>query len=163
MEFKGLTFRLDRSESKSPLKARSTEDQQSSYYYNTYSPEQLEWIKNNKYQTNISLKEINPNYQMRNTYIIYDDDTKEKFLGQEAIARGLNEFSGFLCEAGKSNLSIKWNGDIKGAHCSNKTNIKFGNLLENKNLRIKLSSNAVLCQRTKCSCVSDMRIKKWAA
>jgi len=161
MEFKGLTFRLDRSESKNPSKATSTEDQQKTHYYKTYSPEQLEWIKNNKYQTNTPLKEINPNYQMRNTYIIYEDNTKEKFLGQEVITRGLNEFSGFLCEAGKSNLSIKWNGDIKGSHCSNKTNIKFGNLIQDKNLRIKLSNNGVLCQRAKCGCVSDMRIKKW--
>jgi MoaA/NifB/PqqE/SkfB family radical SAM enzyme len=161
MEFKGLTFRLDPSEAKNPSKAMSTEDQQKRYYYKTYSPEQLEWIKNNKYHTTISLKEINPNYQTRNAEIVYDDNTKEKFLGQEIITKGLNEFDGYLCEAGKSNLSIKHNGDIKGAHCSAKANIKFGNILKNKNLKIKLNNNPILCDHNKCSCVSDMRIKKW--
>jgi MoaA/NifB/PqqE/SkfB family radical SAM enzyme len=161
MEFKGLTFRLSPEETKSLVKATSNDNQKDRHYYNTYSPEQLQWIKNNKYHSNIFLKEMNPNYVTRNAYITYDDYTKEKFLGQEVISKGLNEFFGYQCESGKSNLSIRWNGDVKGSHCSAKANIKFGNLILNKDLRIKLSNNAVLCQHAKCGCVSDMRIKKW--
>lgn len=161
LEFKGLTFRLEKQEAKNPLKAMSTDNQQKRHYYNTYSQEQLNWIKNNKYHSNIPLKEINPNYVTRNAYIIYEDGTKQKFLGQELVTKELNKFDGYECEAGKSNLSIKHNGDIKGAHCSAKVNTKFGNLIENKNLRIKLNNSPVLCRHDKCSCVSDMRIKKW--
>jgi organic radical activating enzyme len=161
MEFKGLTFRLGPKESQSTKKALSTENQQKRYYYETYSPEQLEWIKSNKYHNTISLQEINPNYQSRTAEIIYDDNTKEKFLGQEVVSKGLNEFIGYSCEAGKSSLSLKWNGDVQGAHCSATTNLKFGNLIKNKNLRIKLNNNPIICDLVKCSCVSDMRIKKW--
>jgi MoaA/NifB/PqqE/SkfB family radical SAM enzyme len=151
IEFKGLTFKLGASKLKN--------GQQRKYYYNTYTDEQLEWIKNNTYHKNIDLYNINPNYQTRNAYIIFDDGTKEKFLGQEAISRNLNKFQGYNCETGKSNLSIHWNGDVRGSHCP--INSSFGNLIKDKNLRVKLNKTSTICQYEKCSCVSDIRIKKW--
>lgn len=151
LEFKGLTFRLGK---------KTEKGQKEKHYYNTYSEEQLEWLKNNAYDTNINLKQINPNYQSRNAYVIYDDGTKEKLLGQEMISKNLNKFYGYKCEVGKSNLSIKWDGKVEGSHCKIK-NGYFGDLMENKNLRIKLNKESLICKYEKCSCVSDMRIKKY--
>jgi MoaA/NifB/PqqE/SkfB family radical SAM enzyme len=152
MEFKGLVFKLPKSELK--------DDQKSQYYYETYSEEQTKWLKNNTYHTNINLKDVNPNYQTRNANILYEDGTKEKFLGQKVISNNLNKFKGYQCEAGKSNLSIKWNGIVEGSHCKIGNNY-FGNLIENKDLRIKLRKEPIICPYEKCGCISDMRIKKW--
>lgn len=151
LEFKGLTFKLATSKAENGQKRKD--------YYNTYSVEQLEWLKNNVYHKNVNMSDVNPDYQQRNAYVIYDDGSKEKFLGQEIISKNLNKFQGYKCEAGKSNLSIHWNGDVKGSHCPIRSS--FGNLINNKDLRIKLDETPILCKYEKCSCVSDMRIKKW--
>ena len=154
MEFKGLVFKLGKKDEKNGTKKQD--------YYNSYTGEQMNWIKNNTYHNNIkNLTEINPNYQARNAYVIYEDDTKEKFLGQEIISKGLNKFEGYKCDAGKCNLSIKWDGRIRGAHCGIKE-LDFGSLLNNPELRIKLSKNPTICTLKKCGCIADMRISKRA-
>jgi len=150
MEFKGLVFRHEK---------EFKNDQRKQNYYDSYTQEQIDWIKNNTYHTNISLKKINPNYESRNAQIIYEDGTKEKFLGQKLITKELNKFLGYKCYAGTDSLSIKWDGSVRAAHCGVQ-NINFGNLLENPNLRIKLSKNPIICSLKKCSCISDMRIRK---
>jgi len=150
MEFKGLIFRHDK---------ESKDDNRKQNYYDSYTSEQMEWIKNNVYHNNISLNKINPNYQSRNAYIVYEDGTKEKFLGQKLQSQELNKFFKYKCYAGIDAISVKWDGDIRAAHCGVK-DIAFGNLLKNPNLRIKLFKEPIICRLEKCSCVSDMRIKK---
>jgi len=152
MEFKGLVFKLNGKDEKN---GTSKQD-----YYNSYTEEQMNWIKNNTYHNNIkNLREINPNYQTRNAYVVYEDNTREKFLGQEIISKGLNRFEGYECDAGKCNLSIKWDGRISGAHCGIKK-LDLGSLLNNPELRIKLSKTPTICTLKKCGCIADMRIKK---
>jgi MoaA/NifB/PqqE/SkfB family radical SAM enzyme len=154
MEFKGLVFKLGKKDEKTGTKKQD--------YYNSYTEEQINWIKNNTYHNNIkNLTEINPNYQTRNAYVVYEDNTREKFLGQEIISKSLNEFGGYKCDAGKCNLSIKWDGRISGAHCGIKK-LDFGSLLDNPDLRIKLSKTPVICTLKKCGCIADMRISKRA-
>ena len=150
MEFKGLIFRHD---------IESKEDKRKQNYYDSYTKEQMDWIKNNTYHSNINLKMINPNYQTRSAYVIYEDDKKEKFLGQKLQSQELNKFLGFKCYAGSNNISVKWDGTIRAAHCGVK-DIAFGSLLENPNLKIKLFKEPIICRLKKCSCVSDMRIRK---
>jgi MoaA/NifB/PqqE/SkfB family radical SAM enzyme len=150
IEFKGLIFRHAK---------ESKDDKRKQNYYDSYTQEQMDWIKNNTYHTNTNLTEINPNYQTRNAYIVYEDGTKEKFLGQKMHTEDLDRFEYFKCFAGKDNLSVKWDGSVRGAHCGVK-GITFGSLLENPNLRVKLFKNPIICTSKKCSCVSDMRIRK---
>jgi MoaA/NifB/PqqE/SkfB family radical SAM enzyme len=152
MEFKGLVFKLGKKNHKNTTKSND--------YYNSYTDEQIDWIKNNTYHNNIdNLSEINPNYQTRTAYVVYEDDTKKKFLGQEIISKDSNRFKNYQCDAGKSNLSVKWDGRITGAHCGIKR-LTFGNLLENPNLKIKLLKHPIICSLEKCGCIADMRIKK---
>jgi MoaA/NifB/PqqE/SkfB family radical SAM enzyme len=154
MEFKGLVFKLDGKDEKNGTKAHD--------YYNSYTEEQMNFIKNNTYHKNIkNLKEINPNYQTRNAYAVYEDDTREKFLGQEIVTKNLNKFKGYECDAGKSHLSIKWDGKVAGSNCGIRT-LTFGSLLKNPNLKIKLLKHPTICDREKCGCIADMRISKRA-
>ena len=120
----------------------------------------MEWIKTNSYHNNLALTQVNPNYQTRNAYVVYEDGTREKFLGQKVQAQELNTFSGFKCFAGRDSISVKWDGSIRGAHCGIK-GTNFGSLLLNPDLRIKLVKEPIMCTLTKCSCIADMRIKKW--
>lgn len=150
IEFKGLIFRHDK---------ESKDDQRKQNYYNSYTQAQIDWIKNNTYHTNMNLTEINPNYQTRNAYIVYEDGTKEKFLGQKVQSQELNTFLGYKCYSGTDSLSVRWDGSIRGAHCGVK-GIHFGSLLENPNLRVKLAKTPIICTLKKCSCISDMRIRK---
>ena len=148
MEYKGLIFRLN----------DKTNRRQN--FYDTYTDEQMEWIKTNSYHNNLALTQVNPNYQTRNAYVVYEDGTREKFLGQKVQAQELNTFSGFKCFAGRDSISVKWDGSIRGAHCGIK-GTNFGSLLLNPDLRIKLVKEPIMCTLTKCSCIADMRIKKW--
>ncbi len=152
MEFKGLIFR-------SGKVPKDGQGQQRKEYYDTYTPEQMDWIKSNAYYNNINLTEINPNYQTRNARIIYEDGTKEKFLGQKVQSQELNKFLGYKCYAGTDSLSVRYDGSITAAHCSK--DVKFGNLVQNPNLRINLLKDPIVCPFKRCSCVSDMRIRKW--
>lgn len=150
MEFKGLIFRMEK---------ESKDDQRKQNYYDTYTSEQMDWIKSNTYYTNTNLTEINPNYQTRNAQIVYEDGTKEKFLGQKVQSQELNKFLGYKCYAGTDSLSVRWDGSIRVAHCGIK-GMTFGSLLQNPNLRIKLLKDPIVCPLKKCSCISDMRIRK---
>jgi len=148
MEYKGLIFRL----------GDKTNTRKS--FYDTYTDEQMEWIKNNSYHNNLALSQVNPNYQTRNAYVVYEDGTREKFLGQKIQAQEINNFSGFKCFAGRDSISVKWDGSIRGAHCGIR-GTTFGSLLLNPDLRIKLVKEPIMCTLAKCSCIADMRIKKW--
>ena len=151
MEFKGLIFRHERD---------SKDDKRKQNYYETYTAEQMDWIKNNTYHNNTSLTQINPNYQTRNASIVYEDGTREKFLGQKVQSQELNTFLGYKCFAGRDSLSVKWDGSIRGAHCGVK-GINFGSLVADPKLRVRLIKEPIICTLKKCSCISDMRIKKW--
>ena len=58
MEYKGLIFRLN----------DKTNRRQN--FYDTYTDEQMEWIKTNSYHNNLALTQVNPNYQTRNAYVV---------------------------------------------------------------------------------------------
>lgn len=155
MEYKSLIFRNDNDA------ASRKQGQTPGNFLAAYTDKQLEWIKNNPpYYNNLALTKVNPNYQTRNAHIVYEDGTREKFLGQHVQSQELNKFSGFKCLAGRDCISIRWDGSVRGAHCGIK-DIGFGSLVLNPDLRIKLAQKPVTCTLAKCSCISDMRIRKW--
>jgi len=127
-----------------------------------YTEDQLLYIKENLYQKfDKGIEGYNPNSVFHTTKVYYDDGRVDNFKQQNITSKKDNYFKGFICEAGKSNLSIKWNGDIEGAHCGGYHSGKFGNLLTDTGLRIKLRTQPVLCSKEICSCSSDMRITKY--
>jgi organic radical activating enzyme len=130
-------------------------------YSGLYTPEQLDYLRNNTYQRfDRGMDGYDPEYITQSTKVTYEDGTEEKFQQQKLVAEGTNYFKGYLCDAGKSNLSIKWNGDIAGAHCGPNWSGLFGNIVKNPELRIKLHEKAFICGKDRCSCGPDMRISK---
>jgi len=121
-------------------------------YEESYSEEQLNFLKNNhSYNSEDYDNEIIVNY---------DDGTSEKFDGQKIISNNLYKFTNYRCESGKSSLSIKHDGTVCGSACNFKDSV-FGNIIENRNLRVKLLKNGVICFRRNCSCIYDLKIKKY--
>ena len=130
-------------------------------YSGLYTQEQLDYLRNNTYQRfDRGLDGYDPHHVTLSTKVFYEDGTQEKFQQQKLVAEGTNYFEGYLCDAGKSNLSIKWDGSIVGAHCGGKWSGTFGNLVQNNNLRVKLQTTPITCIKHRCSCGPDMRITK---
>jgi organic radical activating enzyme len=117
-----------------------------SIYYVDYSQEQLDFLARN------TTKEVSTDI-----IVSYSNGEKERFDGQKIISNKLNHLSGYICDAGVSSLAIKWDGEVTGAQCREKI---FGNLSHNKNLRIKLLQSGLICRKTTCACVYDLKINK---
>jgi len=131
-------------------------------YSNLYTEEQLKYIRENLSQSfDRGLDGYDPNNTSHGTKVHYEDGTIENFQQQKLVSQGLNKFKGFRCDAGKSNLSIKWDGTVTGAHCGTKFSGEFGNLIKNKDLRVKLKPIGIICHKSgNCTCGPDMRITK---
>jgi len=112
-----------------------------------YSEEQKQFLKEN---TLIEGKEWG-------VTVKYTDDTSEHFDGQKILINKLNKFKGYKCDAGKSNLRIEADGRVFGSVC--KANY-FGNLFEDRNLRVTLPKHGIICPKESCKCVSDLTIDK---
>jgi hypothetical protein len=131
-------------------------------YSGLYTPEQLDYLRNNTRQRfDRGLDGYDPEYITASTKVFYEDGTEGKFQQQKLVSEGTNYFKGYLCNAGKSNLSVKWDGSISGAHCGPQWAGYFGNLVEDNNLRVKLKTTPISCIKHRCSCGPDMRITKY--
>jgi organic radical activating enzyme len=119
--------------------------------YVDYNAEQINFLTQNTIR-NIEL-EIETD-----AVVSYSDGTSEYFDGQKIISNNLNYLSGYSCDIGKSSLVIKWNGIVAGGQCSQ---VVFGNLSENKNLRVNLMKDSTICQTNKCACIYDLKINKY--
>lgn len=126
-----------------------------------YTQEQLDYIKENLYQNfDRGLEGYDPNIIPHTTKVYYEDGKVESFQQQKLLSQGVNTFKGYLCQAGKSNLSIKWDGSITGAHCGARWSGYFGNLINDNDLRIQLRTAPLMCGKERCVCGPDMRITK---
>lgn len=121
------------------------------YDYIEYSKEQIDFLTKNTIKN--SLLEVDTDIN-----ISYSDGTSESFDGQKIISNHLNNLSGYFCDAGKSSLAIKWDGEVSGGQCRE---IIFGNLSKNKNLKINLLKNSLICKKDKCNCIYDLKINKY--
>lgn len=116
-----------------------------------YTEEQITFIQNEPSIRN----KINENYAR----IYYENGESEIFDGQKIIINKLNHFKGFLCGTGQSSLVIKQDGRVTGSTCCMKGSV-FGNLVSNRQLRIKLFDKKLICIKEICNCVYDQRIEK---
>ena len=131
-------------------------------YSGLYTQEQLDYLRNNTHQQfDRGLDGYDPEYITQSTKVLYEDGTEEKFQQQKLVSEGSNYFGGYTCYAGKSNISIKWDGSITGAHCGPNFSGNFGNLVQDNDLRVKLNTNPITCIKHRCSCGPDMRITKY--
>jgi hypothetical protein len=117
--------------------------------YVDYSKDQLDFLMNHTIKTDSSDDII----------VTYSDGQSESFDGQKIISNNLNHLAGYFCDVGKSSLVIKWNGIVTGGQCKE---VVFGNLASNKQLRVKLLDQSIICQKPKCNCIYDLKINKQA-
>jgi len=130
-------------------------------YSGLYTEEQLAYLRDNTYQRfDRGLDGYDPEHKVQSTMVVYEDGTEEKFQQQKLVSEGTNYFKGYLCDAGKANLSVKWDGSIAGAHCGPNWSGNFGNIVKNNDLRVKLNNKAFICGKLRCNCGPDMRISK---
>jgi MoaA/NifB/PqqE/SkfB family radical SAM enzyme len=155
IEVKGLTLKTS--------KHRNNNRDKEFTYHDTYTAEQLDWIKQNAYIAHGSIWQINPNYKTRTAFVVSEDGSREKFRGQDLISSEQNTFLNWKCDIGRSNIMIRWNGDVTGASgaCRSQNNMIFGNLIQTPNLKVKLTDTPITCRQERCGCISDIRVNKW--
>jgi organic radical activating enzyme len=121
-------------------------------YDQNYNESQLTFLKQN-----FSLNEDENTFSAR---INYTDGTNEELNPQKLISSELSRLTGYKCGAGKSSLVIKHDGSVCGSAC-NIGSAQFGNLVHNRNLRVKLLQDGVICsKKNKCVCIYDLQIPK---
>jgi len=120
------------------------------YFINTYTEDQINFIKNNP---------SNKKFAVKTDHIVVEwfDGRKTNLDAQEILVNNYHNFNKIFCHAGKNALNIKESGSIYGACCGMKY---FGNLHETPNLRIKLNNRPVQCTKTACPHIFDMKIHK---
>jgi organic radical activating enzyme len=120
------------------------------FYHEEYTEEQLEFLRNNHTE--------NEDENNVDTVVNYTDGTSEKFNAQKIISGNLNNFYQYKCGTGRTSLVIKQDGDICGSTCKY---TYFGNIVQDRNLRVKLNTTDILCPRdNKCPCIYDLKIPK---
>lgn len=121
-------------------------------YDEKYNETQLQFLKENF--------SINEDEATFNAKVNYTDGTSEELNPQKLISSELVRFAGYQCNAGKSSIVIKDDGTVCGSACKI-TEAIFGNLVEDRDLRIKLLKNGVTCWKSnKCVCIYDLQIPK---
>jgi organic radical activating enzyme len=147
----------------SPNFQKNEDDPVDGNYTSLYTDEQLDFVRKNNYlyrDKNINT-DYDPSVVNHDTTITYDDGSQVPFEHQKVVAQNLNMFWGYKCSAGKSNIVVNWNADVRGAHCGKFFGRHFGNLIKDENLRIKLLKEDRICKnKKKCKCAVDMRIPK---
>ena len=119
--------------------------------YVDYTTDQIDFLKQNTIR-NLELE------TETDAVVSYSDGTSEYFDGKKIISNNLNYLSGYSCDIGKSSLAIKWDGEVSGGQCSQ---VVFGNLSENKKLRVNLIKDSIICKKDKCNCIYDLKINKY--
>jgi organic radical activating enzyme len=116
-----------------------------------YTEDQIKFIKNEP--------SIRDESERNHAMVHYENGESESYNGQKIIINKLNHFKGFLCASGQSSLVIKQDGRVTGSACCIKES-RFGNLVLDKKLRIKLLNEKLICNKEICNCVYDQKIAK---
>ena len=86
-------------------------------------------------------------------------DGKEHNLSTtfKLIATGLNKFTGWQCNLGKSRMFIWHDGNVFPATCKTAMSRPIGNVFEN---RLETYSGSSICKDAFCHCGPDIKITK---
>ena len=123
-----------------------------------YTPEQLEWFKNNP-GTNASTWVAPESWRRApmTSKFFYDDGTVKTDQANYIIATGQNDFRGWSCNIGLESLFVGWEGWVKKGNCHQGP--QLFNLGESPTNYI-LPDTAELCVQSTCSCNTDILISK---
>lgn len=113
-----------------------------------FTPEQLEWISNNKV-----LKMVTPKMDWMFPKDIYIDDRKIKWPKMQR--KNLHNFNGWTCTAGIKRFFVDKNGDIE--RCTKRVGEKLGNIMTG----YALIDEPIVCHKDRCPCKMDVMVDKW--
>jgi organic radical activating enzyme len=116
-----------------------------------YTVEQNNWINENV------IYKSQQKYQKEKIFFIREKNSTKKIPEHPLVFNNwkLNNFKGWECNLGITNLAIDIYGNIYGAHCKQ---IKLGSLDDLANL--VWPENKSVCTSNKCSCATDVMISK---
>jgi hypothetical protein len=89
-----------------------------------------------------------------NTQLTLDDGSRMSVHSQVFTNLHLNNFPGWLCNAGKDRMFINVDGMVYGGMCRM---VDMGDIRK----EFKLSEEPVVCDGRDCHCMSDIIVKKW--
>jgi MoaA/NifB/PqqE/SkfB family radical SAM enzyme len=115
-----------------------------------YTPEQLTFIKSNNHKSSTS------SFTDHKPSTVFVDGIKAH-VRNDIVLEKKNNFYGWKCMAGIKRIHITFDGGIYAGSCKTKLMGNFGDSFEN----IKFFEQGVICDKTLCSCIDDIRIEKW--
>lgn len=83
-------------------------------------------------------------------------DGEKKNIQKDIIVSQKSNFNGWACRAGNKRLHIGFDGIVYAGSCRS---YNLGNI--NQANDIKLVEDYVICNRSSCTCVDDVRVEKW--
>jgi organic radical activating enzyme len=110
----------------------------------TYTEAQKQLIKDWPFSRKVNDEELHRGAMMLNDEVVNANDL---------ILQDKNKFSGWNCWAGLHGVNIDMWGNMYRADC------QFGGAIENLE-RYKLPKEKILCGKERCSCLSDIFIRK---
>ena len=120
-----------------------------------YSEEDLQWL-NNFYTTSVPQKELIIDTENSVTKEI----KREFYSAPELSSKGINNFKGMICNAGKNMFSINEDGEIDKAVCFRKLKNDKKNIYTDNEIFNDLSQ-PVVCPFDKCGCIADLQLPKY--
>jgi len=118
-----------------------------------YNKEDLDFIKTFRYE---HMSKDLANIPVA-AHLYVDEEYKSINYAHEMIAKNINSFRGWKCEAGSKRLVVWHDGNVYGAQCHTAKQIPLGNI---KDKKIK-QMTSIICQNDFCNCIPDLRIPKW--
>jgi MoaA/NifB/PqqE/SkfB family radical SAM enzyme len=105
-------------------------------------------------------KQFSTNRMWKSKVSIIDDSfpllNGKKFIPQELVNTGKDNFKGWMCNVGIDRLSIEPNGDVYGSTCY--ITKPYGNINTDKDIDLPILPT--LCTKNRCGCGADISISK---
>lgn len=117
--------------------------------YFDYTPEQREWIQNNRFN---KMKPFGIDWQIPQT--LYFDGEPIKFM--EVLDKKLHRFKGYTCTAGIKRLMVDPDGNLE--RCSKRVGGSLGNIITGE---YTLPDDPIVCYHESCPCKLDAIVEKW--
>lgn len=120
-----------------------------------YSKNDLAWLSTFN-QNTLNKKQLLLTYKNEAKNIITEDISYS-----ELIIKNLNDFKGYICDAGINTLSINSDGTLDKAVCFRKLNGEHNIYLKNFSLDVIQKAQPIVCPFNKCSCMANIFIPKY--
>lgn len=143
--------RIQDADLKVSIKVKAITDHSNREVY-TYSNEELEYIKQFKYNKS------NRNKNIPIPTDVYINEVKQpQDRLMDMIFNGNNSFKGWKCDLGRTRMFIWHDGNVYTATCKTAMSRPIGNMFDS---RLEEYTKSTICRDNYCHCIPDLRIPK---